>query len=157
MFLYYTELKNGRIPTGLTSWLGHWKAEELHKFAFPASEYVLGGLLPNEEYYIWILVACLTELVFGAGRSGWTQAMLELAKRLILQHNILTEETQGIKSCHVTFHNLIHLPDDVVCFHLLTTIGVSNLRDLFQNISNNQQTKRILSLPLPKMKYGVSS
>ena len=30
--------------------LGFWKVEELQKFAFPSSECVLGGLLPDEDY-----------------------------------------------------------------------------------------------------------
>ena len=85
----------------------------MQKFAFPASEYVLGGLLPDEEYHIWVLVARLTELIFGAGRDGWKQEMLVLARNLILRHNILVEETQGLKSCHVTLHNLVHVVDDI--------------------------------------------
>ncbi len=104
------------MPQGLTNRLGFWKAEEIHKFVFPASEFVLGGILPDEEYHIWVLIVRLTELVFGAGRSGWTAEMLQLARRLILRHNILTEEVQGLQSCHVTFHNLIHLPDDIERF-----------------------------------------
>ena len=100
----------------MTHRLGFWKAEELQKFAFPASECVLGGLLPDEEYHIWILVAQLTELVFGAGRYGWTAEMLELACHLILRHNILTEELQGLESCKVTVHNLLHILEDVERF-----------------------------------------
>ena len=100
----------------MTHRLGYWKAEDFQKFAFPASEFVLGGVLPREEYHIWILAVRLSELVFSTGRFGWTNDMLELAKRLILRHNILTEETQGLKSCHVTFHNLVHLPDDILRF-----------------------------------------
>lgn len=77
---------------------------------------MLGGLLPDEEYHIWILVAQLTELVFGAGRYGWTAEMLELACHLILRHNILTEELQGLESCKVTVHNLLHILEDVERF-----------------------------------------
>ena len=88
----------------------------MQKFSFPASECVLGGLLPEEEYHIWILVARLTELVFGGGRDGWTQDMLDLARNIILRHNILVEETQGLKSCHVTLHNLFHIVDDIERF-----------------------------------------
>ena len=77
---------------------------------------MLGGLLPDEEYHIWILVARLTELVFGAGRYGWTAEMLELACHLILRHNILTEELQGLESCKVMVHNLLHILEDVERF-----------------------------------------
>ena len=96
--------------------LGFWKVEELQKFAFPSSECVLGGLLPDEDYHVWILVTRLTELVFGAGRYEWTAEMLELARHLILQHNILIEEIQGLRSCKVTVDNLVHLLEDVERF-----------------------------------------
>ena len=41
------ELKNGRVPALLTKHLGYWKAEDFRKFAYPASEYCLGVLLPD--------------------------------------------------------------------------------------------------------------
>lgn len=31
-------------------------------------------------------------------------------------HNILTEEIEGLKSCVVTLHNLLHLPEDIERF-----------------------------------------
>ncbi len=58
----------------------------------------------------------LTELVFGAGRAGWSEEMLHLAQRLIMRHNILTEEVQGLSKCHVTFHNLTHVLEDIERF-----------------------------------------
>ena len=88
---------------------------------------VLGGLLRDEEYHIWILVARLTELIFGAGRDGWTQEMLDLARNLILRHNIFVEETQGLKSCHVTLHNLVHIVDDTERFSSPDNFGVSRI------------------------------
>ncbi len=122
-FSHLTELKSGRIPVGVTHRLracmqGFWKAEECHKFAFPASECILGGILPQDEYHIWILAVRLNELVFGGGRAGWSKEMLLLAQQMIWRHNILTvtEEVQGLTKCHVTFHNLVHLPEDVKCF-----------------------------------------
>jgi len=39
---HITELKDGRIPHGLTHRLSYWKAEELQKFTFAATECVLG-------------------------------------------------------------------------------------------------------------------
>lgn len=39
-----------------------------------------------------------------------------LLKNFIVRHNILTEETEGIKSCVVALHNLLHLPDDIERF-----------------------------------------
>lgn len=46
LLIINSELKNGRVPKSVTR-LGYWKAEELQKFAYPASEYILGGLLPT--------------------------------------------------------------------------------------------------------------
>ena len=40
------EFTSGRQPVGFHTCRGHWKAEEYMKFAFPASEAVLHGLLP---------------------------------------------------------------------------------------------------------------
>ena len=42
--------------------------------------------------------------------------MIELLHRLIWRHNILTEEVQGLKSCVISLHNLLHLPDDIKRF-----------------------------------------
>ena len=80
------------------------------------NSFTLGGLLPDEDYHIWVLVARLTELIFGASWDGWKQEMLDLAGNLILRHNILVEKTQELKSCHVTLHNLVHIVDDIKRF-----------------------------------------
>uniref|UniRef100_A0A1X7U041 Uncharacterized protein n=1 Tax=Amphimedon queenslandica TaxID=400682 RepID=A0A1X7U041_AMPQE len=110
------ELKDGRIPQSITRRIGFWKAEEYRKFTYPASEYVLGGKLPDCHYHVWILIVRITELVFGCGRNGWTQHSLELLHNLIWRHNILTEVAEGLESCVITLHNLVHLPDDIKRF-----------------------------------------
>ena len=97
-------------PTSATKRLGFGKAEELQKFCYPASEYVLGGSLLDDEYHVWILIVCITEMIFQIGRSGWSDDDIQLLKQLILRHNILTEEVEGLKSCVVTLYNLIQLP-----------------------------------------------
>ena len=38
---------------------------------------------------------------------------LQLLQRLIWRHNILTEETEGARSCVISLHNLIHLIEDI--------------------------------------------
>lgn len=58
----------------------------------------------------------ITELVYNTGRNGWSDEDINLMKNLIARHNILTEETEGIKSCVVTLHNLLHLPEDIERF-----------------------------------------
>ncbi len=117
--MHFIELKDGRIPAGIANRLGFWKAEEYQKFAYPASEYVLGGILPDEDYHVWITIVRITELVFGSGRKGWTSESTELLRRLIWRHNTLTEEVQGIDSCVITLHNLVHLPEDIERFSSL--------------------------------------
>ena len=78
-----------------------------------ASEYVLGGKLPEEHYRVWILVVRITEMLFNCERSGWTEESHKLFRKLIWRHIILTEETQGLQSCVISLHNLSHVPDDI--------------------------------------------
>lgn len=116
MLLNFVELEDGRVPQGVTKRIGYWKAEEYQKFTYPASEYVLGGLLPDSYYHAWIGLVRITEMVYKTGRDGWTDDDSELITKLIQRHNILTEESEGIKSCVVTLHNL-HLPlDNFWCY-----------------------------------------
>jgi len=56
-------LKSGQIPDGVTKRLGCWKVEEFQKFACPASEYVLGGLLPDDDYRAWLSIVQISEMV----------------------------------------------------------------------------------------------
>ena len=63
----HAELRNGRIPTNITKRLGFWKAKEFQKFCYPASEYILGGILPDHEYHVWVLIVRITEMVYNAG------------------------------------------------------------------------------------------
>ena len=112
----HVELKSGRVPEGVTQRLGHWKAEDLQKFVYPISEYILEGLLPDDHYHVWLTLVRITELIYNTGRQGFTVEDREVLKKLIARHNILTEETEGLKSCVVTLHNLIHLVEDIERF-----------------------------------------
>ena len=96
--------------------MGFWKAEEYQKFAFPASEYVLGGAIPEHNYNAWIMMVRIVELVFNCCRHGWTATSLDLLKKLIWRHNILTEEMEGFTNCTITLRNLTHLPEDIKRF-----------------------------------------
>lgn len=60
-------------------------------------------------------------MVYNTGRNGWTADDFDLFTNLIGRHNIKTEETEGLKSCVVTLHNLLHLPEDIKNFSTLTT------------------------------------
>ena len=52
--------------------MGYWKVEEFQKFTFPPLDYVLGGILPDQEYHVWLLIVRITEIVFNCGRNGLT-------------------------------------------------------------------------------------
>ena len=108
------ELKDGRLPRGFISRLAFWKAEELHKFAFPASELIFADLLESQDYHIWELVR-MTELVFHK-RDGWSHEDVHLFENLAHRYNILIEENRSVTSCVVTAHNLIQISDDATRF-----------------------------------------
>ena len=110
------ELKSGRIPDGINRRMGFWKAEEYQKFTFPASELILDGAIPEENYQAWILIVHITELIFNTCRSGWTSESVEMLRMLIWRHNVLTEEFEGFQQCTISLHNLLHLVDDIKRF-----------------------------------------
>ena len=72
MYVTTIELKSGRVPTNVTQHLGYWKAEDLQKFTYPASEFILDGLIPDEHYHAWIEIVRITEMIYRTGRNGWT-------------------------------------------------------------------------------------
>lgn len=94
----------------------HSAAEEFQKFAFPTSEYVLCGLLSDNEYKVWAPIPRMVELVFNCGRNGWTDSMIQNFKRLVWRYCILFEEEYGIDACVINLHNLTHLPEDIQRF-----------------------------------------
>ena len=148
-YFYYAELKDGRVPQGVTKRIGYWKAEEFRKFSYPASEYVLGGLLPDCYYHAWIGIVRITEMIFNTGRNGWTADDSELITRLIKRHNIITEESEGLKSCVVTLHNLIHLPEDIANFSSLDNYWCYSFeRAVKKYVERSSNCKNLLLLRL---------
>ena len=86
------EFTSGRQPVGFDTRRGHWKAEEYMKFAFPASEAVLDGLLPDTEFEIWTNIARLTEMHFYSGRFGWSQEEISNSCCVAAVHNLNIKE-----------------------------------------------------------------
>ena len=109
------EFMSLRYPTQLSR-IGFWKAEEFQKFAFPISEYVLGGLLPNNHFEAWECLVRIVEYMYCQGRSGWTVDSAAIFQEMVLRYNVLVEETQGLRSCHAVNHNLTHVHEDVLNF-----------------------------------------
>jgi len=101
-----------RLPRNLEA-MGSWKAEEFQKFAFPASEFVLYGLLSDNDYKVWAPIPRMVECVFSCGRNGWTDSMIQNFKSLAWRYCILFEEEYGTDACVINLHNLTHLSDDV--------------------------------------------
>ena len=110
-----SELKDGRVPKSCAK-IGHWKSEEYRKFAFPASECVLGGLIEDDDFQIWVLAARMAEMVYYSGRNGWKEEDVELFDNMAKRHIILTEENLGLDQCVVTAHNLEHAAEDILRF-----------------------------------------
>ena len=110
-----TDYKSSRLPDDLEC-IGYWKAEEYQKLAFPASEFVLKGLLSVDEYKVWAPVPRLVEFVFNAGRDGWTEDMVQKIEHLSWRYCILMEEHYGTQACVINLHNLIHFHEDISRF-----------------------------------------
>ena len=51
------------------------------KFCYPASEYVLGGVLSDAYYHAWILLVGITEMIFFTGRYGMSADDIVLLKQ----------------------------------------------------------------------------
>lgn len=83
----------------LMVWQRDWMLESRRVFACPASEYVLGGLLPDEDYRAWLSIVQITEMVYNTGRSGWSEDDIILLENLILRH-ILTGGWGSEEFCH---------------------------------------------------------
>ena len=59
-FPWTTEFKSSRIPKDIEKRLGYWKADDLTKFAFPASEVVFSGLLSHGQQEEWLCIVMLS-------------------------------------------------------------------------------------------------
>ena len=69
MIVDLTELKDGRVPDGITRRLVGGR--RISKFVFPALECVLGGVLSELHYSVWVALVRITEMVYSIQREGW--------------------------------------------------------------------------------------
>lgn len=51
------------ISKGIEKRFGYWKADDLNKFAFPASEIVFNGLLSHDQQEEWLCIAQMEEFL----------------------------------------------------------------------------------------------
>ena len=91
-------------------------AEEFQKLGFPASEFVLEGLLSPSDAEIWAPLPRIVEFIFNCGLHGWTIEMIENFRRLCWRYCILVEEAYGDSECVITLHSLTHVPEDIMRF-----------------------------------------
>lgn len=110
-----TDYRSSRLPINFES-MGYWKAEEFQKLAYPASEFVLNGLLDGEEYKAWAPVPRMVEFVFNAGRDGWTDDVIQKFQRLSWRYCIFMEEHFGTQAFVINLYNLIHFHEDITRF-----------------------------------------
>ena len=91
-------------------------AEEWQKFGFPASEFVLEGLLNPSEKEVWAPLPRIIECVYNCGIHGWTEDMINKFTRLCWRYCILVEDACGTHECLITLHSLTHVPEDILRF-----------------------------------------
>ena len=78
------------------------------------SEVLLHDIVSSADFAIWQCIARIVEYIFGSGRDGWKEEAASAGHRFCLRHNILLEESYGLRACTVVVHNLIYLKE---CVH----------------------------------------
>ena len=111
-------------------------AEEWQRFAFPVSEMLLHDIVSTTDFAIWQCLARVVEYTYGQGRDGWTEEAAHTVHRFCLRHNILLEESYGLRACKVIVHNLIHLKDCVQRFGSLDNYWCYSFERAVQRYTN---------------------
>ena len=142
-FPWTAEMRASRYPSGITSRLGYWKAEDYQKFAFPASEVILSDQMPADEFHCWKLLVQMVQMVFNVCRThGWKEKDIELFRNLAWRHNIMVEETFGLDACVITEHNLVHVADDISRFSSPDNYWVFDLERAVKRYVNQSTNHR---------------
>ena len=117
-FPWTHEHRTGRLPTGISTRFGYWKAEDFNHFAFPAMEACLGDMLQNdpETQEIICCLARIIEFLSNHARNGWSHADACTFHEMCVRYAVLVEEAHDVESCVITLHNLLHFKDDSTRF-----------------------------------------
>lgn len=91
-------------------------AEDYARFAFPASDVVLQGLLNNEQAEYWACISRMGEFLQNHARNGWSEVDANVFNNMALRYAVLKEERYGVTSCVITLHNLLHYREDIQHF-----------------------------------------
>ena len=83
---------------------------------FPASDFVLEGLLNRRDAEVWAPLPRIVEFIFNCGLNGWTIKMIENFKRLCWKYCIFVEEAYADSECVITLHSLTHVAKDIMRF-----------------------------------------
>ena len=114
-FPWNSYFRASRYPSNFNR-TGFWKAEDFHKFAFPASELVLGGIISSEDYEVWETLPRIVEYLYQQGRNGWSLDSAMIFNDMCFRYNILLEDRYGLSSCHAVNHLVTHVHEDVLYF-----------------------------------------
>ena len=82
------------------------------------------------------------EFLYCQGRNGWTVDSPAVFQQIVLRYNIVLEESQGLRACHVVNHNLTHIRKDVLNFGAPENYWCYNFERAVQRyvtISNNHK------------------
>lgn len=117
-FPWTHEHRTGRLPKGISTRFGYWKAEDIDHFAFPAMEACLGDMLQNdpETQEIICCLARIIEFQSNHARNGWSHADGCTFHEMCVRYAVLVEEAYGVENCVITLHNLLHFIDDITRF-----------------------------------------
>jgi hypothetical protein len=88
-------------------------ANEFQKFAYPASEFVLEGLINESDAEVWAPLPRIAECIYNTGINGWSLELIDQFEPLCWRYCILVEEAYGLPECLITLHTLTHVPEDI--------------------------------------------
>ena len=91
-------------------------AEDYSRFAFPASEVVLAGLLNESQMESWLCIARMEEFLLNHARNGWTEEEAHTFHEMALRYAVHVEEEWGPQNCLTTLHNPQHFKEDIQRF-----------------------------------------
>jgi hypothetical protein len=115
-FPWTHEHKTGRLPKAISQRFQFWKAEELSRFAFPAAEVCLFGMLSSSHDHMLVCLSRIVEYVVNHAKNGWTFDTANTFHEMCLRYGSLIEETHGLNKCVITLHSLLHFYEDIQLF-----------------------------------------
>jgi hypothetical protein len=151
--------KAGRYPINFSeNAISRWKgmcmkcvftaAEEMQKFGFPLSRFIFASpnvLTDDRDHKIFSMIWEITHLLY-SGRGCCTGRVVDRLHQRILALGCLIEEIQGVTSCTISLHNMLHVPADIRRFGAVDNYWCYSferlVRHYVQMNSNNKSLER---------------